>query len=365
MALPHPALPTFGVEEEFLLLDAGTGMPRDCADDMVAALPGLRAEYEYFLSQLETATPVCREASEAFGSLHEFRRAAVAAAEPLGLVIAGTGMPAIGGEKPGQISDSPRYREIHATMRGMVHRYYSTGTHVHVGVPSRDTGIEVMARIARWSPVLLALSANSPLWLGSDTGYASWRYLQMQRWPSSGYPPQFADATQYDAVLDSLVRAGALGDRGLVNWSIRLSEKYPTVELRTADAQLTSAEAVNFGLIVRALVHTALREISEGMPAAPSQPDVLRGAHWLAARDGLSASLVHPEQGEPVPAHDVVRDLITHIAPSLEESGDIEHVAAFVRDRARRGGGAALQRKAWATGGIGSLLDLFLHESAN
>lgn len=357
------ALPSFGVEEEFLLLDAETGEPRDRAEDMVAALPGLRAEHEFFTSQLETATPVCYEAEHAFTSLSEFRRAAARAANDRGLVIAGTGLPAIGGDTPGQVSDNARYREIHATMRGMVHRYYSTGTHVHVGVPSRDAGVDVMARIARWSPVLVALTANSPLWLGGDTGYASWRFLQLQQWPSSGYPPRLANASEYEAVVDALVRAGALNDRLLVNWSIRLSEKFPTVELRTADAQLTSGEAVNFGLIVRALVHTALTEAGDGEAIHDVQPDVLRGAHWLAARNGLSSTLVDPHTGAPADAHDVVRELLEHIRPSLEASGDITHVEAYLDQRRVIGGGAARQRRAWEAGGIAALVELFRVES--
>src|SRR5699024_147395 len=137
--------------------------------------------------------------------------------------------------------------------------------------PSRDAGVEVATRIARWSPVLVALTANSPLWFGEDSGYASWRYLQLQHWPSAGYPPAFADAAEYDAVVDGLVRSGSLMDRSLVNWSIRLSEKFPTVELRTADAQLSSDDAVVFGLLVRALVHRALDDRDAGRPVRDVQ----------------------------------------------------------------------------------------------
>lgn len=356
--------PHFGVEEEFLLLDAVTGMPRDGADDMVAALSGQRAEYEFFHSQLETATPVCDTADQAFESLGGFRAQASQAATQHGLVLAGTGSPPIGGEVPGRVTDSPRYRDIHATMRGMVHRYYSTGTHVHVEVPSRDAGVEVMKRIARWSPVLVALTANSPLWFGEDSGYASWRYLQLQQWPSSGYPPAFANAAEYEAVVDDLVRSGALMDKALVNWSIRLSEKFPTVELRTADAQLESEDAVVFGLIVRALVHRALEDAEVSAPARGIQSDLLRGAHWVAARNGLQSELVDLDEGIPRSAFDVVADFIAYLAPSLEVTGDMQHVERFIAKRRADGGAAARQLRAWNTGGISALLDLYRQGSA-
>ncbi|MFA5607364.1 MAG: glutamate--cysteine ligase [Leucobacter sp.] len=353
------APPRFGVEEEYLLLDADTGLPRDGADAMISSLTGLRAEHEFFHNQLETATPVCGSAGEAFASLGEFRAAAAAAAAEHGLVLAGTGLPPVGGDLVGRVTDNERYRGIHREMRAMVHRYHSTGTHVHVEVPSRDAGVEVFARIAPWSPALLALTANSPIWLGTDSGYASWRYLQLQQWPSSGYPPALRDAAEYDAIVDGLVRAGALLDKALVNWSIRLSEKFPTVELRTADAQLTSGEAVVFGLLLRALVHTALGERERGVPLRAAQPDLLRGVHWVAARNGVDSELVDPLTGAPAPAFDVVGSLVDHLAPSLEATGDLMHVERFIARRREDGGGARLQRRAWTDGGIAGLLDLY------
>ena len=364
MAADTPAPPRFGVEEEYLLLDATTGLPRDGADGMIAALPGLRAEHEYFHSQLETATPPCTRGAEAFDSLAEFRTAASHAATDQGLVLAGTGLPPVGGDAPGRVTENERYREIDRTMRGMVHRYYSTGTHVHVEVPSRDAGVEVFARIARWSPVLVALTSNSPIWLGGDSGYASWRYLQLQQWPSSGYPPSFADAAGYDEVVQQLVRAGALLDTALVNWSIRLSEKFPTIELRTADAQLESGDAVSFALIFRALAHRALQERETGAPVPEYQRDALRGAHWVAARNGLGSELVDPETGAPRAAAEVVADLLSHVAESLEAAGDLARVQRFVERRLADGGGAALQRRAWQRGGIDALLELYREASS-
>ncbi|GAB2554702.1 carboxylate-amine ligase [Leucobacter ruminantium] len=351
--------PRFGVEEEYLLLDSETGLPRDGADELIAELPGLRAEHEFFHSQLETATPVCGTAAEAFDSLREFRSAASAAAARHGLVLAGTGLPPIGATEPGRVTDNPRYGRIQTEMREMVKRYYSTGTHVHIEVPSRDAGVDVFPRIARWSPVLVALTANSPIWLGADSGYASWRYLQLQQWSSSGYPPRFEDAAEYERIVEGLVRTGALFDKALVNWSIRLSEKFPTIELRTADAQLASDDAVAFALILRALVHHALAEGEAGEQSPAIQPDLLRGAHWVAARNGLGSELADPENGESRAAFELVDELVERIAPSLEATGDLAHVERFVAARRADGGPAAMQSRAWREGGIAAVLELY------
>src|SRR5690606_32238209 len=60
------------------------------------------------------------------------------------------------------------------------------GCHVHVSVESDAEGTAVVDRLRPWLSVLAALSANSPFWQGSDTGYNSYRSRVWQRWPSAG-----------------------------------------------------------------------------------------------------------------------------------------------------------------------------------
>ena len=60
------------------------------------------------------------------------------------------------------------------------------GTQVHVDVADRDLAVAVARRVAPWLPVLLALSASSPFWLGTDTGYASTAAMIWRRWPTAG-----------------------------------------------------------------------------------------------------------------------------------------------------------------------------------
>ncbi|MFT4233049.1 MAG: YbdK family carboxylate-amine ligase [Leucobacter sp.] len=359
MAAGSPRAPRFGVEEEFMLLDAATGLPSDGSEELIAALPGLRAEHEFFHCQLETATPICERAEEAVASLGGFRSAAALAADGFGLVLAGTGLPPIGGEIPGRVVEKPRYLEIAQSVRGSVARYYSTGAHVHVEVPSRDAGVRAIGRFARWSPVLAALAANSPISQGERTGYASWRYLLTQQWSTSGYPPPFADAAEYERVVAALVRAGALVDTALVNWSIRISERFPTIELRTADAQLTSEDAVAFAMIFRALVARGLREDELGEAVEHPQPDLLRGAHWRAARDGVGGDLFDPLEGVPRPAFELVDAMIAHAADELDAAGDAALVERFVERRRADRGAAQRQLAAWESGGIAELLALY------
>ncbi|SJM62776.1 YbdK family carboxylate-amine ligase [Gulosibacter sp. 10] len=352
---------SFGVEEEYLLLDAVTGRPSDHAEPLIRSLPEQRerADREFFSSQLETATPVCVDAAEAEEALTGFRRAVSEEAARRGVVLAGTGLPPVGGEEAGTVTPKKRYRAIEAEVRNAGAYQYVTGTHVHVEVPSRDAGVDALQRLARWAPTLLALSANSPIWLGEPTGFASWRHIKSMTWPIAGYPPAFADGDEYDRAIGQLVASGVLLDSGIVTWVARLSDNFPTIELRIADAHLEARDAAAFGVLVRAIVDQGLREAEEGVAAPGIVPGLLDGALWLAARDGLEAELVDPAAGESRPAFEAVDLLLESVAPTLAAYGDLERVEGYA-DRLRRGGSqAAQQLRRYEEDGVAGLLDLY------
>lgn len=352
---------TFGVEEEYLLLSGQDGEPADAAADLIRALPSHRdrADRELFASQLETATDVCHTAQEALDGLRSFRAAAAEAAAESQVVIAGTALPPVGGDRAGTTTPKRRYHQLQDDMRDASAYYYSSGMHVHVGVPSPDHGIEALARLAPWAPVLLAMTANSPIWRGEPTGFASWRYIMGGHWPVAGYPPEFADAAAYNKALDQLVDTGVILDRGVVTWVARLAEAYPTIELRIADVQLEAEDAVAFAVLARALVERCLADHDAGIPRPVITPGLLNGAIWYAARHGLRDSLIDPVTAQRVSAFDAVAAVVEYASGALRRFGDREVVDAWVSRMRERGTGASRQIARLQDGGVAGLLELY------
>ncbi|UOQ58434.1 YbdK family carboxylate-amine ligase [Leucobacter allii] len=351
----------FGIEEEFLLLDARSGLPVDRAAEVIRAVPelGRLAEREFLASQLEVATPVCRTAAAAEEFLAGFRTAAADAAERCGAVLASTGLAPFGGAASGAVTPKPRYLRIRAEMREVAAHQFMVGTHVHVEVPSREAGVDALARLARWMPVLLAMTANSPLWCGAATGFASWRHIRGLAWPTAGYPPAFPDGAAYSDGVAELIDAGVLIDAGHLTWTARLSERYPTIELRIADAQLDHRDSVAFAVIVRALVERALRALAAGAARPRCAPALVDGASWLAARDGLGAMLVDPSTGIAAPARVRLVELFDEISEELERFGDRERATAYLARLRRTGSPAERQLGAFRSGGAQALLRLY------
>lgn len=359
---------TFGVEEEYLLLDAATGAPVNLAAVLMAETPELNSETdrEFFSSQLETATPICHEGDEAQAVLEGFRSTVAKAAAQHRAVLAGTGLPPVGGDVVGTVTPKARYRLIEAEMRSAAQHQYATGTHVHVEVPSPEAGVDVLVRLARWAPALLALTANSPLWCGEPTGFASWRHIMGLSWPVSGYPLGFADEAEYRRSVSQLIGTGIVPDAGLLTWVARLSERYPTVELRIADAQLGAADAVAFATIVRALVDRALADCEVGTERPYYAPAVVNGANWRAARNGLAADLIDPLTAETLPAFDLVERMLSTIETELDRFGDRARVEQYVGCLRDTGDPGRRQLDAFEASGVNGLIDLYRREgSAN
>lgn len=342
-----------GVEEEFLLVDAATGELVPLAGAVLDGADGaldLQAEMTRF--QVESATPVCRSMAEVREQLVAARRALGRLAGAHGARIVATGTPVLGGLRPPPLTDGPRYRAIAEGFGSLIDGLTICGCHVHVGVPDRATGVVVSNHLRQWLPVLLAVSANSPFSEGRDTGYASWRYLAWTPWPSAGAPPWFSSVEDYDAGTRVLRAAGAALDPGMVYWDVRLSARYPTVELRVCDVAATVDEAVLIAALVRAIAATAVA----GAPALPVPDLALRTAMWRAARDGLAGAGVEPLTGGLVSAADRLRALVDWVRPALRAAGDEDLVADGVDRLLLDGTGAARQRRAFAR--RGSLADV-------
>lgn len=350
---------TFGIEEEYAFLDPVTLMPQDASPAVYRALQVGRVESrhvqrEFLLSQLERPTPVCHTMEEALVDLSGFRNRLRNAAESVGALAASSGtFPFADGA--GTVTDKARYQRVVREYGILAGEHYLNGLHIHVGIPDREVGVLAMNGLRSWMPVITALSSNSPLWHGVDTGFASWRTINLQRWATRGTPPIFADAADYERREHRVVGVGGTFDDALIAWNMRLSMKYPTIEVRAADAQLEAWQTVLIALIVRGLACTVMDEES---PRRPLDPELIDSALWHSARDGLTGSLVHPFTGELVPAREVADALLEYIGDALRREGVFAEVSEGLDRLFAEGTGAARQRAAFAAGGAPALAAL-------
>jgi len=224
------------------------------------------------------------------------------------------------------------------------------GFHVHVGVESPAEGVAVLDRIRPWLPVILALSANSPFWQGTDTRFASYRYQAWGRWPTAGPYDCFHSVEAYRAAVAQLLAAEVCLDPGMVYFDARLSDHLPTVEIRIADVCLEAGDAAAVAAVARALVQRASSDWADGSPADATPTALLRLASWRASRFGAADHLVHPVTGRLCPAADAVYALLAHIRTAHPDADEERRVRRTLLDILNRGTGAARQRRTLARG---------------
>ncbi|MEE1754696.1 carboxylate-amine ligase [Streptomyces sp. SP18CS02] len=359
---------TVGVEEEYLLLDPLTCMPVPLAEQVRAAaglgpiVEDQEVQSELLQVQVEVATPVCTDLEEVGGHLLRLRHAIGTAAEKNGCRIAACGTAPYREAAPVPVTQKARYLAMRSQAPQLVAEQLVNGMHVHVAVPDRATGLAVLNRLRVWLPTLVAMSANSPLWDGTDTGFASWRTLIFGRWAVSGPPPRFEDHDDHERRVRALLDSGVISDTGQLYWQARLSDKYPTIEVRCTDVQLRADSAVMFAGIIRAMVATAIRNEEDGLPVPDCPQELLLASNWHAARHGLTGQLLDPE-GRRRSAGDVLARLIDSITPALDETGDDREVAALVHRLLQEGTPADQQRRALAEGGLTGLAGLLFSET--
>ena len=142
----------------------------------------------------------------------------------------------------------------------------------------------------------------------------------------------------------------------MIYFDARLSDRYPTVELRVADVCLDVADTVLIATLARALVETAVTSWRHHAPAPTVPTGLIRMANWRAARSGLDGKLLDPLTSRPQGAAQVVATLLEHVRPALVEAGDLDRVTAAWAELRQRGTGAAAQRAWTAEHGLAGMV---------
>lgn len=361
---------TLGVEEEFQLQDTATGALASRAADVLAAVPAElltaeRVQGELPLSQVESATPVTTTLAEVRRELLGLRSVLVTAARSAGCELAASGTPPLVDLAEHRVRDGDRYADLVDRAGILVDEQVIAGLHVHVGVPDRDRAVLVLDGLRPWLPLLTALGANSPYWRNKDSGFSSYRTAHWGRWPVVGLPPRSGTAAGYDGLVARLLDSGVVPRATNLYWDARLSQRWPTVEVRASDVTLAVEESVLVAGLVRALARHLLADHDAGRVPPDPGDVVLSAARWNAGRDGLAALVWDVDVGGWRRAAEVVADLPARLAPALEETGDRAEVATLVTRLLAGGTGADRQRSAFAEGGLRAVAAHVARETAH
>lgn len=359
---------SIGVEEEYQIVDAQSGKLRpDCAKVMQVLEPGndgADIQHELHLTQIEMASPVCSDLEHVRKVLSSVRGRLIAASRKVGADLVSAGTHPMPASHEDDVTPKERYRTMAHQYQQIARDLLIFGCHVHVDMPDREMGVQVMNRVTRWLPALQALTANSPFWAGEDTGYASYRRELWVQWPMAGPPLYFEDGKDLRECVDRLVAAGAIADATRIYWDVRLPEKTPTIEFRVMDVMTRIDETVAICGLIRALVSRAQKDVLAGEPFEKLRPEVVRVAMWQAARFGLTDHLMDASACRQVTAVEHIKEFLDYVRDPLQSAGDYGHVNSTITRMVDLGGGASRQRNFARESDLANLVHRLAEETA-
>jgi glutamate---cysteine ligase / carboxylate-amine ligase len=314
---------TIGIEEEVMLLDPETWSLAQCVEEVLEATPCDVADAlcsETHSGAIELNTRPHATVAEAAADLGRLRMTLAEVLDGLGLRAGCSGTHPFADWSEMRVAAADRHQQVAGSMRELARREPTFALHVHVAVPTSAAAMAAANQMRAHLPVLLALSANSPFWQGRDSGLASARTPLFQAFPRVGIPRAFASYNDWVETVDLLVRCEAFPDHSFLWWDVRLQPRYGTVEVRIMDAQCSVERAAALAALVQCLVRL---EATEGFAPAHliHAQEVLEENRFLAARDGVEASLVDPARERRVPVRELVEPLLDACAPHAAELG--------------------------------------------
>ena len=341
---------TVGLEEEFQLIDPSTRELAPAIDAVLDAAPdgSERIAPELFQDCVEMRTPVFSTVAELGRELPALRREISGPARKAGVRIAASGLHPFSDPFAQRFTRGERYERMEEELGALARLQSIYALHVHVAVPDEEHAIRATNALVRHTPLLIALSANSPFWRGVDTGLCSARVKIRDASPRSGLPPTFRDWGEFEGYTNALVAAGNIPDFSWFWWDVRPHPRHGTVELRVLDAQAEPAYAVSLAALTQCLVATA-------DVYAPEDPRFVSENKWRAIRRGLDTSFYDFSSGEERGVRDATRDLVARLLPVAQDLGCEAELEGLL-EILRRGTGAELQRAVY--GKRGSLPDV-------
>ena len=319
---------TLGLELEIQIVDPTTGSLLNLAPHLLTLLNSENFKPELFQSTIELNTDIAKNFDQLEGNLLQQFEHLQHAGEQLGVAFMLSGTHPFEDWKNQQITNHPRYHQLLSRIQWPVRQFLIFGTHLHIGVRDATTAMRLVRRLRLFIPHLLALSANSPFWMGFDTGLASSRMKIFEELPNAGLPYPFEQWEQYAHFVEASIRTGSIDSFRDIWWDVRPHPGYGTVEIRICDAMSSLPEIL--GVMAFALALTIYLEQPENNTPLDDVPDwIIAQNKWRATRYGLEAQLIEPETLEVVPLRQSIQKWIKKVFPVAESyqfAGHLEYL---------------------------------------
>jgi len=358
---------TLGIEEEYQTIDPETRDLRSHIATEMLAQGKLRLEErvkaEMHQSVIEVGTRVCDNIQVAQHDLFDLRRNMIRLAEEHGLVLVAGATHPFADWREQEIYPDPRYAQVVEDLQLVARANLIFGLHVHVGIEDREAAIRIMNSLRYFLPHILALSTNSPFWLGMNTGYKSYRAKVFEHFPRTNLPDTFSSYSEFENYVSLLIKTNCIDNAKKLWWDVRPHPFFNTIEVRVCDIPLRAEETIAIAALIQATACKLWHLHAKNLDFRQYSRALLMENKFRAVRYGLDGKMIDFGKQVEVPARELILEYLAFIDDVLDELGS-RHEISYIHTMLERGSGADRQLKVFhETNDLKAVVDYMVAET--
>jgi glutamate---cysteine ligase / carboxylate-amine ligase len=358
---------TIGIEEEYQTVDPVTRDLRSHIQSEILekgkVLLQEKVKSELHQAVVEVGTSVCKNIKEAKDEVKKLRRDMIKLARENGLRLASAATHPFADWRVQEITPDERYKNIVEDMQLVARANLIFGLHVHIGIEDRETAIHMMNHARYFLPHILALSTNSPFWLGMNTGLKSYRCKVFDKFPRTNIPDYFPSWGEYENFIKLLIKTNCIDNAKKIWWDIRPHPFFNTLEFRICDIPMRADETIALAALIQATIAKLYKLYSANQGFRLYRRALLMENKWRAARYGLDGRLIDFGKQKEVPARDLIHEYLDFVDDVADELGSREELN-YIHQILEKGTGADRQLRVFQeTGDLKQVVDYIMEET--
>src|SRR5271170_250362 len=358
---------TIGIEEEYQTIDPVTRDLRSHIDAEIIAKGKMQlkeaVKAEMHQSVVEVGTGICANIQEAREEVRHLRASIITLARQNGLRLAAAGTHPFADWRKQEIYPDERYYVIVEDMKTVARANLIFGLHVHIGVEDREAAIHLMNAARYFVPHMLALSSNSPFWVGMDMGLKSYRCKVFDKFPRTNIPDYFQSWSEYQNFIDLLVQTNCIDNAKKIWWDIRPHPNFPTLEFRCCDIPMRLDETISIAALIQATVAKLYKLYAANQGFRLYRRALIMENKWRAARYGLGGKLIDFGRQVETPARDLIYEYLEFVDDVVDELDSREELN-YIHEILKNGSGADRQLRVFEqTGDMKKVVDYIIEET--
>jgi carboxylate-amine ligase len=326
--MPRPAF-TLGVEEEFQIVDPQTRELRSHVQQLLDEGKlhlKERVKPEMHQSVIEIGTGICKDINEVRRDVEELRTEIISLAHRQGMGVASAGTHPFSDWADQKIFPDPRYDGIVEELQLLARSNLIFGLHVHVGIEDRHLALQIMNEARYFLPHLLALSTNSPFWLGRKTGLKSYRTKVFERFPRTNIPETFQTPAEFDSYVRILVKTNCIDNGKKIWWDVRPHPFFDTIEFRVCDAVMRLEETLTIAALIQAICVKLWKLREQNLGFRMYRRALILENKWRASRWGIEGKLIDFGKEIEVPFRSLMAEMLDFVDDVVDDLGSRKEV---------------------------------------